>query len=371
MASAEAPASARGRWHLNRIFIGALVIVVIGAGAAVFGWNVGSWFKHIWNTITTVSVGWLLAAIVLITVQTTTAAYAWYAILRYAYGRAAVSWVHILACYATAVALNFVLPANLGTLVMMVMFTTIIAAAKFAGVLAGYVVQKIFFTFLGILVYLYLFLAVSGSFSLQFGFVSAHPVAIIVLVVGTVAVLLLVARVLRARIARWWEQAKHGGQILADPPAYFGRVVLPEAISWLAMLGMIAVFMAAYHIPVTFDTLMRVVGGNSIANMTAVTPGGAGVTQAFNVLSLKGVTSSSNATAYSVAQQLVNTAWSILLAIVLLIRAFGWSGGKTLVRESYAEAREKRAEQSSARKARREARLEARHERAAPDDSES
>jgi uncharacterized membrane protein YbhN (UPF0104 family) len=74
------------------------------------------------------------------------------------------------------------------------------------------------------------------------------------------------------------------------------------------MLGVIAVFLAAYDIPVTFDTLMHVVGGNSIANVTSVTPGGVGVTQAFNVASLSGVTSATNATAYSVAQQLVTTA---------------------------------------------------------------
>lgn len=56
-------------------------------------------------------------------------------------------WLQVLACYAAAVALNSVLPANLGTLVMLLMFTTIIVAATFAGVLAGMAVQKIFFTF--------------------------------------------------------------------------------------------------------------------------------------------------------------------------------------------------------------------------------
>ena len=51
---------------------------------------------------------------------------------------------------------------------------------------------------------------------------------------------------------------------------------------------------------------MRVVAGSSIANVTSATPGGAGVTQVFNVASLKGITSAENATAYSVAQQLVH-----------------------------------------------------------------
>src|SRR5262249_15216038 len=134
-----------------------------------------------------------------------------------------------------------------------------------------------------------------------------------------------------SRVVDWWAEAKEGGKILAHPGAYFGRVFLPSGISWLAMLGTIAAFLAAYHIPVTFDTLMRVVAGNSIANVTSVTPGGAGVTQAFNVASLNGVTSSANATAYSVAQQLVMTAWTIVFAIVLMVWAFGWTGGKALV----------------------------------------
>jgi uncharacterized membrane protein YbhN (UPF0104 family) len=146
-----------------------------------------------------------------------------------------------------------------------------------------------------------------------------------------------------------------GAQILVHPRAFLGRVVLPEAISWVAMLGVIAVFLSAYGIPVSFHILMRVVAGNSIANVTSVTPGGAGVVQGFNVLSLKGVTSSANATAYSVSQQLVTTVWDLLFAIMLLVRAFGWSDGKTLLAQSYSQAREKNAEQSAARKAKRQA----------------
>ena len=47
-------------------------------------------------------------------------------------------FMQVLACYAAAVALNWVLPANLGTLAMLLMFTTIIAGATFAGVLGGW-----------------------------------------------------------------------------------------------------------------------------------------------------------------------------------------------------------------------------------------
>ena len=357
--ASDPAAAAHGRVRVRRLLIGTLVIVVIGAAATLFGWDLVGWLKEVWRTITTISLGYLIAGVVLITIQTTGAAVAWYWILRYAYPGQA-RWVQVWACYAAAVALNFVLPANIGTLVMMLMFTTIIVAATFTGVLAGYVVQKVFFTTIGVATYVYLFLSVGGSFRLQFGFIEEHPGAFVILLAGAIILIYLVLQALRPRIRGWWEDAKAGGEILARPSRYLLLVAAPEAISWLAMLGTIAVFLSAYDIPVTFHTLMSVTGGNSIANMTSVTPGGAGVVQSFNVLSLQSVTSASNATAYSVAQQLVETAWSIALAIVLLVRAFGWTGGRELVGQSYTQAKQKAAEDSAERRSRREARRSAR-----------
>jgi hypothetical protein len=98
---------------------------------------------------------------------------------------------------------------------------------------------------------------------------------------------------------------------------------------------------------------MSVVGGNSIANTVSVTPGGVGVNQAANVAALDSVTDSATATAYSLGQQLAITAWNIAFAIVLVAWAFGWSGGKILVEQSYADAKVKVAEQKAERDRRR------------------
>jgi uncharacterized membrane protein YbhN (UPF0104 family) len=347
-------AETKKRFRWKGVLVGALVIVVIGAAANLLGWDIRGWFSDLWDTITEISVGYLIAGVALKTVQTTATAFGWYSILKFAFpGR--VRWRQILASYAASVALNGILPANIGTLVMLIMFTTIIAGATFAAILGAYAVQKIFFTLVGIFVYLYLFLSVPGSFDIKFEFVHTHPWATAILFAGGAILLYLLMRQLWPRVVAWWEDAKEGGGILSRPRAYFGGVFLPSFIGWVASLGVMAVFLAAYSIPVTFDTLMRISGGNSIANVTSVTPGGAGVTQAFNVASLNGVASPTDATAYSVAQQLVTTTWSIILAIVLVTWAFGWSGGKELVGESYATAKEKAAEQKAARDARKEA----------------
>ena len=82
------------------------------------------------------------------------------------------------------------------------------------------------------------------------------------------------------------------------------------------MLGTIAVFLAAYNIPATFHNVANVTASNSISNTVSVTPGGVGVTQAMNSAALSQQTDASTATAYSIAQQVVISAWSVVFAII-------------------------------------------------------
>lgn len=340
-------ASPRSGGHpVRRIVVIVAFVVVAGALANLVGWDIRGWFQHLWDTITGISAEYVVAGIIASTVQTVATAYGWYAILRYAY-RGDVLFRQVLAAYAASVALNGVLPANLGTVTMLVMLSTVIVSATLAGMIGAFVVQKIFFTVAGAFVYLYLFLTVPGSFDISFSWVKENPWATAALVVGAVVVGFLVVRSVWPKVVEWWAQARDGGQILAHPRTYFGRVFLPSFVGWAASLCVTGIFLAAYAIPVTFHTIMSVVGGNSIANTVSATPGGVGVQQAFNVAALNEVTDSHTATAYSVGQQLVTTAWSLLLAIVLMLWVFGWGGGKALLQGSFAEAKRKAAERKA------------------------
>ena len=350
-----APAPPEEQFHLRRLLIWLTLVVVISVVAYLLGWDIRAWFRELWDTLTQISVKYLVPALVLQTLQTLFTAVAWLAILRYAYPDSGVPARQVIACYATSVALNTFLPANLGTLVMLIMFTAIIVGATFAGIFAGYLVEKIFFTVIGAAVYVYLFVSVGGSFDIKFGWVSAHPWATAIIAAGVVFGVVILCRLAWGWLKKLWAQAKQGGKILADWKAYLGRVFLPEFLGWCCKLGVIALFLAAYGIPVSFHTVMRIVGGNSIANVASVTPGGVGVNQAFNVASLRGVTDSTTATAYSVAQQLVTTAWNIFFAVVLVAWAFGWTGGKKLVGESYTDAKVKAADQKAQHKTKRQA----------------
>jgi uncharacterized membrane protein YbhN (UPF0104 family) len=349
---AAAPAR-RGRVNVKHLLVWALVVAVLWVALDVLGWDVRAWFGDLWATMSDISPAYLVAGIVLQTAQTTLVALAWLPILRYAYPDAIIPFKPVLASYAIGVALNGFLPANIGTFVMLFLFLTFVSGSTFPGVFAGWLVHKIFFTVAGTFVYLYLFLSVPGSFDLELGNISAHPLATVVVVGGGAVLLLLLGRLFWRQVKKLWSKAKVGGKILATPRAYFGRVFLPELAGWCAKLAVIGIFLAAYGIPVTFHTIMSVAGGNSLANIASFTPGAVGITQAVNTASLNDVTDPTTAAAYSLGQQLITTAWNQVLAIALLVWAFGWSGGKQLVRQSYSEARLKAAEQAEARKARK------------------
>ena len=151
------------------------------------------------------------------------------------------------------------------------------------------------------------------------------------LIVGAIVLVYLVVKKFWSKAEKLWDHAKQGGAILANKRDYVVKVLLPSFGSWLAKLAVIGVFLAAYNIPVTFHTIMSVVGGNSLANTVSFTPGGVGVTQAVNSVSLSSVTSPTNAAAYSLGQQIIVTAWNCVFALVLVVWVFGWTGGKQLV----------------------------------------
>jgi uncharacterized membrane protein YbhN (UPF0104 family) len=336
--------------------VGTAVVIVL---LRLVGVDVVGWLQDLWDQIRAVPVGYIIGGLVFQTGVTVFAAVSYYGILSVAYP-GEVTFPPIVAAYATGVAMNGFLPANIGTFVTLLMFVAIIPSCKFAGAIAAYLVQKIFFTIAGTFVYLYLFLSVPGSFDQNLGNLTDHPVLFIGIAAGIVFLLVLLGRIFWKQVKKLWDQAKKGGVILSQPKRYFARVFLPSFLSWTCKLIVVGIFLAAFAIPVTFESIMWVVGSGSLANVVSVTPGAVGITQATNALALNVCCDvpQSQAVDYSTAQQLITTAWNVLFAIVLVIWVFGWTGGKLLVGQSYTDAKEKVAEQKEQRAAKKEAKRE-------------
>jgi uncharacterized membrane protein YbhN (UPF0104 family) len=345
------------------------VLWVVGVGVfwlvlSLLGVDVTDWLSSLWDQIKEIwdtNPGYIIAALAFQSGQTLFAGLSYYGILKAAYREEVAFWP-VATAYAVGVAMNGFLPANIGTFVTLFMFVAIIPSCTFAGAIAAYLVQKIFFTVAGTFVYLYMFLSVPGSFDLSFGNLTSHPVLTLALVAGGVVLIVIVARILKRQLKKLWVQAKEGGAILATPKRYMTQAFLPSFASWLCKPAVIGIFLAAFAIPVTFESIMWVVGSGSLANVASFTPGAVGVTQATNALALKTCCGVSNSVAvdYSTAQQLIVTAWNQLLAIVLVLVFFGWTGGKLLVTESYTDAKVKVAETKEEHRQKREARAEER-----------
>jgi uncharacterized membrane protein YbhN (UPF0104 family) len=360
--SGKATAAARvapwggSRWHrFLKIGLWLIGIVIFLEILQLLGVDVKGWFSSLWGQIKAVPLRYFVFALILQTGQTLFTGLAYYGIVSYAYPGEATVWP-ILTAYAVGVAMNGFLPANIGTFVTLLMFIAIIPSMNFSGATAAYLVQKIFFTVVGAFVYVYMFLSVPGAFSLNFSNEKNHPVALLLIVAGGIFLILLLVRIFWPKMKKFWQGMKKGGAILSEPRKYMSHVVAPSFIGYLCKMGVIAIFLAAFAIPVTFDSIMWVIGSGSLANVVSFTPGGVGIQQATNALALKTCCSvpHNTAVAYSTAQQLITTAWNVTLAVIMVIAVFGWSGGKLLVGSAYSDAKVKVAETKEQRKQKRE-----------------
>lgn len=319
-----------------------------GTALAIFvldlvGIPVDDWIAELFRKLGEIPAWAIVAGVILQTATTALAALAWFGILR-ASPLGGVNYRIVLASYATAVALNSFLPANIGTWVMLLMFTALFAGATFPMMFSGIVVQKIPFSVFNVSLYLYLFLSVAGSFSVKLGFLADHTGLVVGILVGGVFLLVFLTRVFRKKLEGLRKQVVDGGAVLRSPRRFMIDVVAPSLGSYLARLAIVGVFLAAYGIPATFHDIATVTASNSISNTLSATPGGVGVTQALNSVALSGTTDAATATAYSISQQLVTSAWNVVFAVIMVSWVFGWRGGKDLVETSYADAKVKSRE---------------------------
>lgn len=375
-AAPSAPQPSRGQ-RLRKVFEWLIGIAVFLVVLNLLGVDILGWLDNLWDEIKDIPKGYLVGAFVVQLGQTFFAGLSYYGILKYAYPAEVTLWP-IVAAYSVGVALNGFLPANLGTFVTLMMFITIIPSCTLAGALGAYVVQKIFFTLAGTFVYLYMFLSVPGAFDVSFSNITDHPGLVVGIIVGGILLVYVLLRFfwsrIKAKLKKGWDQAKDGGAILSEPKVYLKTSFLPSFISWCCKLGVIAIFLAAFAIPVTFESVIWVSGSGSLANMVSFTPGSIGVTQATNALALQTCCDVpyQQAVDYSTAQQLIMTGFNQIVALVLVIVVFGWTGGKQLVGQSYEDAKtrsadmkaeraRKKAEKKAAKKAEKEAKHRAEH----------
>jgi uncharacterized membrane protein YbhN (UPF0104 family) len=299
------------------------------------------WVRHVFTTMEDIEPKYLIAGIVFQTVNVLLVGFAYVAIWRSAYPQAGKIPVgQVVACFAVSIALNSVLPMSIGSWVMLFMFLAIIPGATAAGMASGFGVSKMFFFVMGIVTYAYLFISISGALNTAIGGITNHLPALITILILVVVLILVLFKVFRQKAIDSVKNLKQGAAILSTPKPLFLLVLLPQALGYCFQILTTASFMRGYGIPVSIGNIILNNAANSLATITAVTPGGVGATQGLTTIALHGVATPIEIAGYSLAQQLILTAWNCVLATVLVLVFFGWSGGKLIVTNSLVSARQ-------------------------------
>jgi hypothetical protein len=129
-----------------------LLVIVL----ELVGVDVRGWFSNLWDAVTAGSVGYQLVGFSGADPPDHAPRWPGTSFCKPASQVPGVEYKEVLAPYATGVAMNSFLPANIGPAVMLLMYVAITPWASLPGLTEAAAVQKIFFALASAFVYLYL-----------------------------------------------------------------------------------------------------------------------------------------------------------------------------------------------------------------------
>ena len=297
-------------------------------------WN---WFAGVVEHIRDVSVYWLVLALALKTAESAFIALGWRNILRAAYPKSPISFRTAWGASQGGTAINAVTPAQAGTAAMIGIFRTSIRGSTVAGVTSATVVQAAFFTVLsafmviGVAIFRPRTVSKGSPSDETGGFFAEHPWLTALIVLAVIVVARLLWPRLKPRVVHLWTDVKEGAAIFRDLGRYAREVALPSAASYGCRIGVNVIFMAAFSIPITAFTVFLVAASHMLSGLFAITPGGVGQTQALDVATLRNYAPTESIAAFSITQDAIITMWNIVLGVIVMVWAFGYSAAKDLI----------------------------------------
>jgi uncharacterized membrane protein YbhN (UPF0104 family) len=295
------------------------------------------WVAGVFGRIGDVSLYWLLLALALKTAESALIGVTWKNILHAAYPRSNLTFKTSWGASQGGTAINSVTPAQAGTAAMIGIFRTSIKGSTVAGVTTATFVQAAFFAALSVLM-----LVGTAAFRPRTvskgspadesgGFLASHPILVAAIVIAVIVLLVYVWPRLKPRLIDTWHKAKEGAAIFRDWRRYARQVAFPSGLSFGCRIGVNVVFMAAFSIPVTAFTVFLVASSHMLSGLFAITPGGVGQTQALDVATLRNYAASGDIAAFSITQDAVITLWNVVLGVIVMIWAFGFTAAKELM----------------------------------------
>lgn len=294
------------------------------------------------------SVGWgyLAAALALSLALQLCRAHAWANSLRAAYPESPFRERDVAAAFLIGTGLNGVLPAKGGEAVKIVLAKRSVPGSSYPAIISSFAVLVPFDSGAGILVLLY---AITQGLlprlpeipdlpAFEISFWAGHPELLMFTLTALAIAAIVLFAVLARRAEDFWARLRQGVAILREPHRYAREVLAWQAAGWLCRFASFWLFLDAFHIGGSVETVLLVMSVQAIAGALPFTPGGAGAQQALLVATLSGP-SRSAVLAYSVGQQAAVTIWSVLVAVAAMIFVFRTRDWRGLLREGQ-QARE-------------------------------
>lgn len=310
------------------------------------GIDVGSWLNDVFANLESVPPHYVALALLLKGGESLFTALAWTRVLRAAYPRQEVPYRLVLAGYQGGLALNAVAPAKAGTLASFGILRLHIRGSRLPTLMSTFAVNSIAFTIFALVNVLVVFALfrnmiiehLSGPIRPIGDFLSYYPILVPVFGIAVIIAAAWLVRSGRSKAGDIGDQLAAGGAILRAPRRYVLLVFLPALGAYACRLGYTAVFMAAFDIPVTLETVVLMLGAALVASLLAVTPGGIGVSQAVDVAIMSAYAPADVIASASLTQDMLVKAWNILFGLILAATVFGWQGAMALFRRRNALA---------------------------------
>lgn len=264
-------------------------------------------------------------------------ALAYVAILRAAYPAGPrPTATRIATCALIGTALNTLLPLGLGTATMLALFVLVIPGARPAGIAAGVGIHKALPGAIGLAIGAY---AAAGLALPLLG--DLPRVALIAPVVLAAGVALLVRR--RAvDLRRMTGEARAGCAILGRPATYALFVAVPQVVAIAAKLATLALFLAAFRLPVSTDSVLTASAAGMAASAWAITPNGLGANQGAVAAALHDLADPGRLAAFSLAHQLTMGVCTLALAVTCTALFLGGRDGLDLIARTVQSNRPRR-----------------------------
>ena len=297
-----------------------------------------TWFADVWVLIATIPAPFVVAACAMKAAEVSLNAVAWTTVLRVAFPEQGIGFRQALGVVQGGVGIFAVIPPKFGSFAVLGLYRAAFPSLNITTVLATRVVQGISSTILGTIVLL-IFGITNAGFGEQSGVLDwvvtsyvEWPLIAIPLTALGVALLVTLLRRSRDWLRGFGAQMALGGAILRTPRRYIFLVAVPTLLAFVLRWGVTGTLLAAFGIPVTLGTLLRVNVSHGLARSIQVTPGGIGTTQAFDLVALQGIAPVELITAYSLSQVAILLVFNISFGLVALIWAFGWDRTARLMR---------------------------------------